>query len=163
MLVALAVGTYNGTPGGVTTAFDCKVRTLAWQYGKQLAPQRQGFKSLFDALQLNECPQILNPPTVADGYAPPLLPTIIEDANASLVLYVDADRGDDANTGAFDRPLRTVEVAVLRSRSRSSTPSRHLVLRGKHYLPSPIELTSADSGLHLRNHNGEPAELTGVR
>ena len=50
LVAAAAVGTadamYNGTPTGVPTSFDCAVRELAWQYGKQLAPQRGHFKVL---------------------------------------------------------------------------------------------------------------------
>ena len=46
-----AVALYNGTPAGVPTSFDCKARELAWQYGKQLPPQRGSFKSLFDGPQ----------------------------------------------------------------------------------------------------------------
>ena len=46
--------------------------------------------------------------------------------------------------------------------SKAHTPI-YIVIRGRHYVGEPIELTAKDSGLHLRNYDGEAAELTGAR
>jgi hypothetical protein len=46
---------HSGTPLGVSTETDCAMRTFAWEYGKTLQPRREGFKSLYDALQLFAC------------------------------------------------------------------------------------------------------------
>lgn len=54
------------------SSFDCKVRALAWRYGKQLAPHRGSFKSLFDALQLGGC-SLPNPPSEDDVWEPPAI------------------------------------------------------------------------------------------
>ena len=56
LVLGLAPGTsvawYSGTPAGVPPSFDCAARALAYTYGRQLAPHRGQFKSLYDALQV---------------------------------------------------------------------------------------------------------------
>ena len=56
LVLGLAPGTseawYSGTPAGVPPSFDCAARGLAYTYGRQLAPHRGQFKSLYDALQV---------------------------------------------------------------------------------------------------------------
>eukprot|EP00039_Didymoeca_costata_P008881 m.118069 g.118069 ORF g.118069 m.118069 type:complete len:108 (-) comp14270_c0_seq2:2850-3173(-) len=71
--ISLVNGLYNGTPTGITTAFDCKAREFAWNYGKHLLPARgaQGFKTLYDALQLQGCPVLGPRPEYEDSWAPP--------------------------------------------------------------------------------------------
>lgn len=165
-----AAALYNGTPSGVPTSFDCKVRELAWQYGKKLAPQRGSFKSLFDALQLGGC-SVSNPPTVDDVWAPPRIqiPTIAEGSNG-YIIYVDSELGDDRHRdpSSPETPLRTLQAAVSISRSivaavSGPAPPRHIVVRGEHYLAEPLHLGAQDSGLHLQNADGLPATLTGAK
>jgi len=155
-LLAGAPGWYNGTPGAVPASFDCKVRAFALQYGQKLAPHRGQFKTLYDALQLHNCPDAGAPPTESDAWAPPE-PVYPADG---VRIYVDADRGDDAGTGeSWDRPLRTMPAALAASRA-SRAPSRHLIVRGSHYIHEALRLTADDSGLHILGEGG--ATLTGA-
>ena len=46
-----------GVPEGIPEDSDCLFRSLAWEYGKELLPERGDFRTLFDALQLHvSCP-----------------------------------------------------------------------------------------------------------
>ena len=150
------------------SSFDCKARELAWQYGKQLAPQRGSFKSLFDALQLGGC-SIPNPPAEDDSWQTPTLAVPAAAEGSRAVIYVDAELGDDGHDGASPAaPLRTLQAAVSASRAivaaaADPVPARHIVVKGTHHLPEPLHLTAEDSGLHLQNAAGLPATLTGAK
>eukprot|EP01050_Picozoa_sp_SAG11_P023129 SAG11_NODE_4565_length_1849_cov_1.276571_2_plen_299_part_00 len=150
------------------SSFDCKARELAWQYGKQLAPQRGSFKSLFDALQLGGC-YLPNPPTDDDSWEPPTLAVPVAAEGSRAIIYVDAELGDDNHDGVSpDAPLRTLQAAVSASRAIvtaavGAAPARHIVVKGKYYLRKPLHLTAEDSGLHLQNADGIPATLTGAK
>lgn len=171
---------------------------LAWEYGKVLAPHRGGFKSLYDALQLSNC-AVPNPPVDHDAWGPPTLTPVPSD---HVVIYVDADHGSDdrvtttsgtssSSSSLFseldapgqspDAPLHSLEAAVRASRAIVAAtrpgevvPPRHIVLIGKHYVSETIQLTPADSGLHIRNGgvcddgptsacDVTPGELTGAK
>ena len=116
------------------SSFDCKARELAWQYGKQLAPQRGSFKSLFDALQLGGCP-IPNPPAEDDSWQAPTLAAPAAAEGSRAVIYVDAELGDDGHDGASPAaPLRTLQAAVSASRAivaaaAGRAPARHIVVK----------------------------------
>jgi hypothetical protein len=148
----------SGTPNDVPSSADCAIRTLAWEYGKELLPQRGEFKSLFDAMQLAACN--LTAPSEHDQWHPPSeltardlpAPTIYVDPSASLSL---ADP-----TGSLDAPFRTVEAAVERSRTLAK-PLDILLRAGVHHLTKTIELGSSDSGLRIATYPGEAAELSG--
>jgi hypothetical protein len=94
-------------------------------------------------LQLARCPDHAPPsPTTLDHYLPPLLPPLApadgrggaaSSNSTPALLFVDADAGDDANSGlTLTAPLRSLAAAVAMSRTLPSP--RHLVLRGRHYL-----------------------------
>ena len=57
---------HSGTPPDVPPAADCAIRELAYQYGQKLAPHKQGFKSLYEALQLHAC-AVAPPDDASDG------------------------------------------------------------------------------------------------
>ena len=175
LLLALAPGAsawYNGTPTGVPPSFDCAARALAYSYGRQLAPHRGQFASLYDALQLANCDAV-EPPTELDTWQPPTLSDIGLTEAGAIQIHVDATTGDDANGGRSElNPLRTIHAALAISRavvddfsSSQATSRRHIVLRGKHHLTAPIAVTAHDSGLHFRNAGAgaEPAVLTGAK
>ena len=155
-----------------TSSFDCKVRELAWEYGKGLAPHRGGFKSLFDALQLSNC-GLVDAPTIDDVWKQPDLEPPSPD---DVVIYADAEHGNDDLATRDGRspqaPLRTLEAAVRESRKivasispGTEPPQRHIVLTGRHHIAETLQLSSADSGLHIRNGGvgTAPAELTGAK
>ena len=112
---------------------------------------------------------VVDPPTIQDKWSPPSLPPLTHEDG--LQIFVDASNGDDDNDGlSSSTPLRTLHSALRLSRhvtqttSGANPPQRHILVRGRHYLSSPLEMTSADSGLHIRlaTDNGQPAELTGA-
>jgi hypothetical protein len=88
-------------------------------------------------------------------------------------IYVDSERGDDSQDGASpDAPLRTLSAALIASRAivtaavaagHTPPPRRHVIVRGRHYLPEPLHLSAEDSGLHLQNSAGLSATLTGAK
>ena len=73
MLAAAHAATmvHSGTPPDVPASSDCAIRHIAWQYGRELLPNRGDFKTLFDALQLGACPEgRADAPTTLDSWAP---------------------------------------------------------------------------------------------
>ena len=76
--------------------------------------------------------------------------------------YVDSVSGSDENEGTFEsKPLRSVHVALKKSRLGRS-PERRIVLRdGMHRLNETVKLLSSDSGLIITSYPGEQAVVSG--
>ncbi len=153
-------GGYPAMPGST----DCAIRQAAYAYGRKLQPQKGAFKDLFDALQLgNGCG--LPPPSsqAGDEWMPPQAHST---PAGERVLFVEpwtrtdteaaAARSERLPTGTFS----TVADAVAASRSMRK-PLTVALREGTHYISDTIHLGPADSGLTLRNADGENAVLSG--
>ena len=85
----------------VPRSFDCKMRKLAYAYGKKLLPRMGAFQSLYDALDLgHDCTELLQ------GEAPAPVPRPLPEA----VLVAP---GMDVQEAA-DRAAREKKALVLR-------------------------------------------------
>lgn len=133
------------------------------RFGQTLAPQKAGFRSLFDALQLQAC-NMTEPADKEAGewYAPSL-----EVAEGSNVLYVIPRSGGTGTQAAADgseaNPFTSLVSAVEASRALSSSykPTTILLREGTHFLSETIHLGSQDSGLTIQNAAGENAVVSG--
>jgi hypothetical protein len=144
----------SGTPGGVPQSTDCALRKLAWDYGRSLAPARGGFRSLFDALQLQECN--ITTPSSQDKWAPP---NYTSPPNS---IYVDAETGSDTTgDGSKDRPLFSIKAAIAAARSSHFTQKTLLLRKGTFYLDETLQILPEDSNLTIQNYNGERAVVSG--
>eukprot|EP00730_Choanoeca_flexa_P018055 TRINITY_DN8757_c0_g1_i1.p1 TRINITY_DN8757_c0_g1~~TRINITY_DN8757_c0_g1_i1.p1 ORF type:complete len:906 (+),score=246.00 TRINITY_DN8757_c0_g1_i1:1-2718(+) len=143
--------------GDVPASFDCAMREYAWEFGKQLLPQYNQFESLFYALGLNDDCDVSMPDfTPADqSPEPPTFPS----GDGDCVYYVDFNKGNDANEGTIDSPLKTVAIAVDQTSGR---PACTINLReGTHYLDATVHLSTNHNGLTIQNYNGERAIVSG--
>ena len=160
---------HPGTPALVPPSFDCAVRSAAWAYGKKLLPERDGFQSLYDALQLGSCKEGNGRrPARQDEWRPPEDPL----PNDGHVLLVDSDRGgeDGGCTAAAGSRLTCVSLHAAVSASRALRIERKLphgtritiaLREGTHHLPATLALTSVDSGLSIRSYPAEAAVISG--
>eukprot|EP00965_Chrysotila_dentata_P056210 1864140-Pleurochrysis_carterae.AAC.2 len=132
----------GGTPPGVPIEIDCAVRTLGWNYGKQLLPERGDFKSLFDALQLHACN--LTTPAKDDVYRAPALPV----PSGATLYFVSPSLGHDVNNGSYAQPMATIQTAVDAAADALRRGERAAVLlrKGTYHLTSPITLGPQHSG-----------------
>ncbi len=144
----------NGTPAGVPPSFDCAVRKLALDYGKKLLPERGEFKSLFDALQLQNCPGIPIPTTM-DAWMPP---TYSQPAGKSF--YVDYAKGSDSNIGSKDSPVKTIAKGVALA-GAGEGGGTVLLRAGTHVVSKRVMLSESESDITIQNFNGEHAIVTG--
>jgi len=80
------------------------------------------------------------------------------------VVYADARLGKDSNKGTIDSPVATVGRAVELSRSAAApgAPRSVSLRQGYFYVPSPVELGPADSGLSIAPFAGETAVVSGA-
>jgi hypothetical protein len=140
-----------GTPPGITNAFDCKVRSFAYDYGKKLLPQRGDFRTLFEALQLQACN--MTTPAKMDEWQSPTIPT-----PASAIVYVDATKGSDSNTGTMASPFQTIAKAVASVAGKAGST---VLLRAGTYYTGTVQITTANNGLTIQNYNGEKAVVSG--
>ena len=155
----------SGTPPGIAPATDCAMRLLSYNYSNHVQPWNSPNVELFDALQLSFCGHAR---PAARPWSSPWSPPADAAADARA-LFVDAEAGDDGGgaIGAIGSPLRTLHAALERTRERrrrGEFGSFTIVLRqGRHYLPEPLLIGAADSGLHFASHVGEQAEVTGAK
>jgi hypothetical protein len=147
----------SGTPGGVPASTDCALRKLALEYGRSLAPARGDFRSLFDALQLQECG--VETPKTRDEWTPP---NYTAHSNSDASIYVDANTGSDTTgDGSKDRPLLSIEAALVAARSLHSPQKTILLRAGTFYLAKALKVLPGDSNLTIQNFNGERAVVSG--
>ena len=139
-------------------SFDCDMRKLAYQYGKQQIPRKKDFQSLWYALDLNS-PTCTTP---LDGTTSPEstpnteipvkeLPTIsIQDA----VLVLPGESIQDAIDLACGATAATA----------TATAAAHptvLLRQGTHYLLEQLVITAKHNGLTLASYPGEEATVSG--
>lgn len=148
-----------GTPREVPNDSDCAVRTIAWEFGKSLKPDRGGFKTLYDALQLQSCG--VPPPADQDIWRPPDSANSLNHRLSVHTLYVSAE-----GSHRRSRPIGGADVfpslaaAVEHSRGLKRRPVHILLHEGVHAVQSAIELGPADSFLRISNVPGETAVLS---
>ena len=155
--------------------FDCKMRQLAYKFGKQLLPRLGDFEPLYYALGLN---------VPCDETAPALSAALMEQeihveqedrrvpplpSAGSLpahTIFVHPVKGYDGAPGSHDAPVRSLQVACDRA---AAQPREHRLVAlygGVHYLRTTLKLGSQHSGLKLRAVPGEeqsPVISGGVR
>jgi len=86
---------------------DCALRQLAMEFGGSLRPdlvKLDGFRSLFEALQLGVCNQT-NPP--ASPPPPPPSPPPPPPEAFAAEFFVSSATGDDSAAGTIAAPFRT--------------------------------------------------------
>ena len=148
----------DGTP-----AFNCKMRLLAWQFGREKRPDYGLFEDLYYALGLNsggmngeDCSAELPvPPNFTQADRSPAPKLYHQGANP---LYVDYRKGVDTNRGTLGSPVKTIQAAV-----NAATATTTINLRGgTHYLSSAVQITAASSGITIQNYNGEAVVVSGA-
>jgi|EP01046_Picozoa_sp_COSAG06_P042502 hypothetical protein len=138
----------GGTPAGVPATFDCKARSAAYEYGKYLLPERGEFRTLFEALQLQECG--LTTPTEMDEFKAPSFP-----APAGSI-YV-SPTGSDSAAGTAAAPLKTIAAAVAKAKGAKAT----VVLKAGTYHTDTVQIGKEHSGLTIQNAAGEAVTVSG--
>lgn len=133
---------------GVPPTFDCKARAAAYEYGKYLLPERGSFKTLFEALQLQDCG--LTTPTEYDEFKPPTFP-----APAGSI-YVDAAKGSDSNAGTAAAPMKTIAAAVAKAGEKAT-----VVLKAGTYHTDTVNIGAEHSGLTIQNDAGAAVTVSG--
>lgn len=153
----------GASPANVDKELDCELKTLAWDYAQKLLPRQGDFKSVYDALQLQNCPSshVRKPKSYE---AVPFSHSVSLDSD-SLDIYVDASRGNDSNPGTLTSPVKTVMQAVKLSRlNRQNQQQVVIYLRGgTYYLSQTIELGPEDSNTAVVGYSGETATVSGGR
>ena len=139
-----------GTPPQVPPSFDCGVRRAAWEYGKETLPSRGEFRTLFDALQLEECGE--NPPTTHDEWSPPTF------ATPPGAIFVDASASAGGD-GSKLHPFSSLASAVEAANGKSGAT---IVLRTGTYHEKQIQFNAMHSGLTIQNFEGEHAIVSGA-
>ena len=104
----------DGTPGGVSLATDCAIRTEVLRAAAKVLPRRRGYAKMYDALQLGRCngssSAPLRPDDASGGWEPPTAPT----PQSGLVVYADAEHGSDSAAGTLAAPGTMLRLAMLR-------------------------------------------------
>lgn len=139
-----------GTPAQAPPSFDCGVRRAAWEYGKETLPSRGEFRTLFDALQLEECGE--TPPTTQDDWSPPVFTT------PPGAIFVDASASSSGD-GSKARPFPSLDSAVKAANGKSGAT---IVLRAGTYHEKQIQFNARHSGLTIQNFEGEHAIVSGA-
>ena len=138
-------------------SFNCKMRALAYEYGKKSLPVYGQFESLYYALGLNkDCTDYIKPPTFNATDLRPVPPMYTtKDADQ---IFVDYTHGSDSNSGDITHPLRTINAAVKLAEGRVATVN---LRAGTHYLTETVQITPDNNGLTIQNYNGELVEVSG--
>ena len=147
----------DGTP-----EFNCKMRKLAWEFGQQKRPDYMQFADLYYALGLNhDCQQLAPPPnfTAAD-WGPPAKRYHPAGGATSKNFYVDYATGSDSNGGTLAKPFKTIQAAV--SAAADITKATVSLRGGTHYVTATVQISAANTGLTIQNHDGEVVVVSGA-
>lgn len=165
---------HHGSPSAVPKSTDCAIRKAAYEYGQKLMPQRAGFASLFDALQLNACNQ--QRPKSTESRMPPCNDPIPEQDTVIVVssteqpidplkehALLQRKLGSRKKLHSAKSLLEALKLArFLRSRPMSSNMPVTVALRGgTHYLKEVVKMFPGDSRIRIRSFPGEVAEVSG--
>lgn len=145
-----------GKVGSVPASFDCKMRKLAYAYGKQLLPRHGTFESLYYALDLSnpDCHEVLKSDDMFPGEGRFQVPTPrFRDA-----VFV-AVEGAPSGTGTVEEPMAGLQEALDAAAERGAS---HVVLRGgRYHLKETLQLTPKHSKITIKAYPGEEAEISG--
>lgn len=144
------------------TTFDCKMRELAMEYAHKIQPfrTRQQFQQIADALNGAEEAQNCNVTVpLSLHYNSNRIPSFTL-PQSGVMVYVDAAKGSDSNSGTLQEPLKTIAKAVMTAQEAGS-PSTILLRKGTYFLGQTIALSSADNELSIQNYDGEEAWISG--
>ena len=156
-VVSRSYGDDGLSPINVDQSLDCDLRNLAWDYAKKLLPQYGTFQAVYDALQLQNCNTSLDSGKLYrfKGYH-------YGNSNEDdIEIYVDAENGNDGNTGDITHPLQSIKAAVELSRKQSGSGITIYLRNGTYYLTETVELNAVDSGLTLAGYKDEKAMISG--
>ena len=148
------------SPANVDPELDCYVKQLAWDYARKLQPWQGSFTSVYDALQLGECPI---PTSKQENNDPHRFSHRVHLSEKPLTLYVDATKGSDSNPGTLTQPVKTVIQAVKLSRLQREAGQQGLIyLRaGTYFILETINLGPRDSNLVISAYPNETATVSG--
>ena len=84
---------------------------------------------------------------------------------ATVLVYVDAENGNDENAGTLNSPVKTIGRALLQMRAmRTSSEKEIIYLRPGYYFPNePISLTADDSNLSIIGSGQENTFISGAK
>jgi hypothetical protein len=128
------------------------MRKHAWEFGKATLPQRGGFKTAYEALQLEACGAPV--PEEYDEFKPPTFAV----PSTGKVIYVSASAGLGGD-GTKARPFHTLEVAVT---SATVPGPKTIVLKAGTYYTTGVLLTTAHSNLTIQNEDGGAVVISGA-
>eukprot|EP01137_Pigoraptor_chileana_P024016 Opistho-2@91291 len=160
-------------PTDVDPEVDCGLKVAAWDYARQILPERGVLASVFDGLQLGVTCGMDRPSDVsaasvrADVLGAAKQYYVPNHATAGVSLYVDPVAGKDAiGRGALSSPFKTISFALAQSRGLRPTladgATIQLVLRGGLYnVPHTIKIGADDSYLDIGAYGDEEPVLSG--
>lgn len=141
-------------PYNADITVDCHIKRAAYDFAKEIQPERGDHRATFDALQLEQC-QMKRP--AEDKPLP--IPDI---ENPGFTLFVDIKSGDDANDGSIEHPVKTIEKGL--SLIRGHKGRRTLFIReGVYYMEQPLLLTKVDDELVISSYKNEKVVLSGAK
>lgn len=156
--VASAAVWPEGVPDyAVPASFDCGMRRLAYEYGRQIQPRQGGFESLYYALGLNslaDCDTPLENATYPAESPPGDASELPADA-----IWVDPDSGrdDSEHPNAAGSALRTIQAALEKVQQNGV-----IVLQGgTHYLTETLQVGPQHSGVKIMAAPGETPVVSG--
>ena len=133
---------------------DCHIKMAAYDFAKEIQPERGNLRSVFDALQLEQC-EMQRPEEDRRVRIP-------EVENPGFTVLVDIVHGNDENDGKIDSPVKTIERGL--SLVRGVEGRRTLYLReGTYYVSKPILLTKVDDHLIISSYKNEKVVLSGAK
>jgi len=87
-----------------------------------------------------------------------------EAAEAEMETFLVSPKGDDRGDGTWEKPLATLQQAVLVARTTFSMRPKRIALHGgAYFVEQPVRLGVADSGLTIEPVRGEKVVLYGGR
>ena len=150
---------------GPDNDLECKVRTLAYQYGEKIQPFRSQQKT-YDALNINHYCGTQQPQKKQNkqDFVYHINSPINDDASVYTV-YVDPINGNDNNNGDINNPFKTIYKALNNVRSqKSNTLNKQIIIRkGMIFLNERIILSpmTFDNNLLIRSYPNENVTISG--
>ncbi len=156
----------GSTPVTIDQNIDCAVKELAWEFAKNLQPQRGDFKAVYDALSLQNCNTSLHQPPPKPVLKVQELFSTRDKVNPTrdtITLYVDVSQGSDSNSGSLDKPVKTLKQAVMLWRDQRTPENNGIIYvrAGVYYFQDTLKLGSADSFLQISSYQNEVVVFSG--
>ena len=151
----------------------CAFYTLAFDFAKHIQPNLTTAQSaaVYDALKLQSCAAAPPRPRAPGSAVHRAAAAPRHDgggrraaAAASSMVFVDAEKGADSNSGTIGAPLKTIAAAQAVARKASAAGPASIQLRaGTFYLGDTLALEAADSGLTIEAYQGETVAVSGAQ